>query len=262
MKRNKIKPKYLKLIELNNTTKVSNNTKILKTINTIENKIIKILISFLWIILMLIWGIIPTIILSLFGINTDTLSETTKIIITFLNDLLFLALLIKVYYKTLKEDFNKYFRHNFKENFKTSISYWLLGLGIMVISNYIIAIVMNGQLAQNEESVRNLVDLFPLYMTFEIIIYAPLSEELIFRKSIRDIISNKYLYAIISGIIFGGLHAISSITNLTSLLYLIPYCSLGIIFGLLYTKSNNIFSTIVIHALHNSLALISYLAAL
>ena len=132
----------------------------------------------------------------------------------------------------------------------------------MYISNYIIGIITNGQLAENEEAVRNLIDTVPLYMAFNVMIYAPITEELIFRKSIREFINNKWIYALISGLVFGGLHAISSITDIISLLYLIPYCSLGIIFGLLYYKTNNIFSTIIIHSIHNAIAFILHVVIL
>ena len=256
MRRNKIKLKYLSRIRLNNHDS-SNNL-----FDTIEKKIIKGLISTSLIILMLFWGIIPSIILLVLGINPNDLSDKVKYIIMFINDLLFLGLLVGIYYKSLKDNIKKYFNNNFKNNLKQSIRYWLVGLGIMYVSNIIIAIVMNGKLAENEEAVRSLIEVAPLYMAFQLVIYAPVSEELIFRRSIRDVISNKWLYAIVSGVIFGGLHVITSITDMASLLYLIPYCALGIVFGLLYAKSNNIFSTIVIHSIHNSLALILYLVAL
>ena len=99
-------------------------------------------------------------------------------------------------------------------------------------------------------------------MGFQLVIYAPFVEEIIFRKSIRDFVSNKWVYAVLSGFIFGGLHVLTSITDITSLLYLIPYCSLGFVFALLYTKSNNIFSSIMVHAIHNSLALVLYLVSI
>lgn len=259
MKRSKIKNKYL--LQNKDNSNISNT--ISDMVDEVQNKSIKATFSFFLIILMLIWGIIPNIFLSNIGINPDTLSDTLKYFIALLNDLLFLILLIGIYFKTIRDNFTKYFNNNFKDNFKLSISYWVMGLGIMVVSNYIIAIVMNGQLAENEEALRNMINIVPWYMAFQIIIYAPISEELIFRKSIRDAINNKWLYILVSGIVFGGLHAVSSITHdITSLLYLIPYCSLGIVFGALYTKSDNIFSTIVIHAIHNSLAFILYLGAL
>ena len=253
LRRNKIKRKYLNLINTSNNNFTSDN------IEKIEKKIIKALISFSLIILMLLWGIIPNIILLLLNIDPNTLNDTTIYIITLINDILFLTILISIYYKSIRKNLFQYFNHNLKENLKTSISYWLIGLGIMVVSNLFIAIIMNGQLADNEETVRNMIDIAPLYMLFQLAIYAPISEELIFRRSIRDIFDNKWLYALVSGLIFGGLHVVSSITNLTSILYLIPYCSLGIVFALLYYKTDNIFSSITVHTLHNTLALILYL---
>lgn len=256
MRRNKIKQKYLNLISSNNDNKIS------IIVSDTEKKIIKGLISFLLIFLMLFWSVIPSVVLKIIGINPNNLSSIVKYVITFANDILFLVLLIGIYYKDLKDNLKKYFKCNLKNNIKTSIAYWLIGLGIMMASNYLIAIVTNGQLADNEEAVRSMVDIAPLYMAFQLIVYAPLSEELIFRRSFRDIFKNKWTFAIISGVVFGGLHAITSITDMVSLLYLIPYCSLGIVFGLLYYKTNNIFSTIVIHAIHNSMALVLYLLTL
>lgn len=256
MKRNKIKPKYLSII--NNCDKENNSIDNW----ALEKKIFKGVIPLIWILLMLIWGVIPVVILNILGIDIDSLSNSTTIFISFINDLVFISILIKVYYKELKRDFKNYFNKDFKKHFKEAISYWLIGLGVMVIANYVIAIIFNGQLTENEETVRSLIQVAPLYMVFQLIVYAPITEELIFRKSIRKVITNKYLFAIISGVVFGGLHVISSVTDFTSLLYLIPYCSLGITFGLLYVKSDNIFSTMMVHAIHNTLALIVYLTSL
>lgn len=258
--------KYLNKINFNNDNALSNK------IDILEKKIFKFLISFLLIILLLIWDIIPFEILKMFNIGVEVVPDTNiKIInlpdniiylISFFNSLLFMTILIKLYYKDIKNNKNTYFKHNFKTNLKTSISYWGVGLAIMYISNIIIAIVTNGKIAENETAVRNLIDTSPLYMAFSVMIYAPIAEELVFRKSIRDFINNKWIYALVSGFIFGGLHALTSITDTISLLYLIPYCSLGIIFGLLYYKTDNIFSTIIAHAIHNTLAFILYIGVL
>ena len=157
MKRNKIRPKYLELI------RSSSNNKVSTIIDNTEKKLIKFVISILLITLMLFWGVIPSIILYILGIDPSTLNDTVKYSIVFVNDLLLIGLLILIYYKTVKEDFKKYFNHNFKNNFKQSIVYWLIGFGAMIFSNYIIAIVMNGQLTENEETVRSMIDMAPLY---------------------------------------------------------------------------------------------------
>ena len=232
------------------------STKIEKT----EKKLIQIS-KFIGLLLCLfLWSIIPIIILKLINIDYSTLNENIKIIIMFFNDVLFLIFIIGIYHKNILKDFRNYFNENFKKNFLKSFKTWLFGLSIMFISNLIISILTKGNIASNEEAVRNLIDSYPLYMTFQLMIYAPITEEIIFRKSIKDCINNKVLYIIISGLIFGGLHVISSINDAPLwFLYLIPYCSLGSIFAYLYYETDNIFSTITAHSIHNTLALILYL---
>ena len=57
-----------------------------------------------------------------------------------------------------------------------------------------------------------------------------------------------------SGLIFGSLHITSYITTISDIIYIIPYASLGFAFGLLYYKTDNIFSSITVHSIHNLLA--------
>lgn len=256
MKRNKIKPKYLK----QNLPKEKELTKkdTSNTFDKIEKSILKSLTSLGLILLLLTWGYVPIIILTILGFDYTTFSDIGKIICMIINDVLLLMILFKIYKESIKRDFKNFFNHNLKENLKIALKYWAIGTFIMMISNYIINIINDGKIAVNEESVQKLIQIAPWYMVFELIIYAPISEELIFRRSIRDIVKNPYIYAILSGMIFGGLHAISSLTSMIDLLYFIPYCSLGIAFALLYSKTNNIFSTITIHAFHNSLALLLF----
>ena len=129
----------------------------------------------------------------------------------------------------------------------------------MITTNILITTLSPNSIATNEEAVRKLIDTAPLFMLFQLAIYAPITEELIFRKSIKDITNNKYIYILLSGIIFGGMHVLSSLNNPLDLLYIIPYSALGITFASLYHKTDNIFSTITVHAIHNTLTLVLYL---
>lgn len=250
MKRNKIKPKYLNIIKPNNQKE--------SIIDRIEHKTIKIAITIGLILLMSIWTYIPMIFLPMLHLSYENFTMTQKIIYLIIADVLFLIFLIYLYRFDIK-NFNDYFKKNFLNNFKHSSLYWIIGLGIMFISNYIIYFLTDGALTTNEENVRSLIDLAPWYMVFELIIYAPITEELIFRKSIKETCQHKYLYIFLSGFIFGGLHVFPSLKEFTDLLFLIPYCTLGFFFAALYQKTNNIFSTITAHALHNTLALILYI---
>lgn len=252
MKRNKIKPKYL--------YKISNSTSnITKFLEETENIFLKSAISFGLIILLLIWSYIVAVILALLGFDYTKFSKIGKFIYMIISEIFLLIILVKIYKESFINDFKNFFDKNIKKNFALSLKYWGIGLIIMLISNYIITIVTGGKIAVNQEIVESLIKTAPWYMAFELIIFAPISEEIIFRRSIRDIVKNPYIYSIISGLIFGGLHAISSLNSVIDLLYFIPYCSLGICFALLYSKTNNIFSTITIHAFHNGLALLLHL---
>ena len=212
------------------------------------------------IILMLTWSAIPSIILIILNINIESLPDTIKILYTFIFDITFLLFIIFIYKKEIIKEFKTFFnKNNFLKNIKKSLYYWFIGLTIMITFNLIIASLTN-ELAANEQAVRQMIDKYPLYMAFQVMLYAPISEEIIFRKSIDKIFKNKYLYILMSGLIFGGLHVVSSVTSLVDCLYLLPYCSLGFVFALLYKNTNsNIFSTITAHSFHNTLALLLYL---
>lgn len=223
----------------------------------LRNKLVSIIKSLLLFLLLIRFKVY---FVSLLPIDYNSLNNFNRAILNFIPDLIFLFIIIGIYFKTLKKDFKKYFK-NFFSNFEESFKYYLVGLGIMILSNIIIVIFINGTVAGNEEAVRDLISKIPLYMLFSVSIYAPFTEELIFRKSIRDIINNKYLYIFTSGILFGLAHVISNVNSPLDLLYLIPYSSLGITFAYTYYKTKNIFSTIVLHSMHNTVAIVLYLIA-
>lgn len=220
-----------------------------------KNKILNILKSISMIFLVLFFS---SIFFAILNINLDTITDKEYIFYLTLSNITLIIIYILIYQKTLVKDF-KNFTKNLITNLETSLKYWLIGFIIMIVSNLVITFILNKGIAGNEQDVRNYIDAFPLFMLFNTVIYAPLTEELTFRKSIKDAISNKLLYIIISGLVFGMLHIASYITTPIDLVYLIPYGALGISFAMLYYKTDNIFSTISMHAMHNLLAVIVYM---
>lgn len=194
----------------------------------------------------------------LFNIKIESLTLTQEILYMFGCDLVYLFILLWWNKDTIKKDFKNFTKDIF-DNMETSFKYYILGFISMVVSNLILIFITNGSIAGNEEAVRDMIDKVPLYMGFSTILYAPLTEEIIFRKCIKDVIKNKWLYILLSGLIFGGMHIISSATNLIDVLFIIPYSSLGIAFAYTYYKTDNIFSTIIMHSVHNTFAFVLYL---
>ena len=223
--------------------------------NKVINKILMILKSITIILLLLLSS---SILFSILGINPNNISDKTYTLYLALSELLLMIILFIIYRKTIIEDFKK-FKKDINGNLELAFRYWTIGFSIMLISNLFISLILGKTISGNEEIVRNYIDSSPLLMAISTVIFAPINEELTFRKSLRDALKNKWVYALTSGIIFGGLHVISYINVPSDLIYLLPYSSLGIAFALLYYKTNNIFSSISMHTMHNLLSIIIYL---
>lgn len=156
--------------------------------------------------------------------------------------------------KSLIKDMKSY-KDDFKRCFRLGIKCYLLGLCIMITSNNIIYSIYH-HIATNEESIQQYLKLYRLYVIFSSLFFAPFIEEFIFRKMLRKIIDNKYLYIILSGLLFGAMHCIIGGFNTYEVLYIIPYGIMGMAFAYLYYESSNIFIPMTFHFMHNLIVLI------
>ena len=194
--------------------------------------------------------IIPSILVAI--LNRYIKNEMLCLVIA---DLMFIALLVFIFYKDLKVEFKTYFS-DFKNMFKNSFKIYILGYMGMLFFNVLIAIVLK-DISSNESQVRELLYNNTVLTLFSIAIIAPLSEELVFRKSLAPLLKNKWIYVVISGLLFGGAHLLTNILNdafsLKDLMYILPYGCLGASFALMDYNSKSTFSSIVIHSMHNTI---------
>lgn len=221
--------------------------------------IAKYLKTFFVIMFYFTYNNIAVYILKRFGIDIYNISQNMLIFINLIIDILFMIILFLVYYKDIINDIRD-FKKNYKSYLRLAFKWWIFALLFMYISNIIIYIIVKSN-ASNEEIIHSMVNKYPLYMLFQVSIMAPFVEEMLFRKSIRDIVTNKYLYIIISALIFGGLHVLTSKSYL-EMLYIIPYGVFGGIFAYIYCKTKNIFSTITVHHFHNTIIVLYYIFCL
>ncbi len=141
------------------------------------------------------------------------------------------------------------FKNNFVKYFKISVKNWFLGFIIMIISNIIINSFIPG-LGKNEEGVQQLITEIPIIAFIMTTVFAPFVEEMIFRKYLQDAIKNKTAFMILSGLIFGLVHVMGFDSWLEYIL-IIPYGALGFMFAKTLNETDNIYSTIMMHMLHN-----------
>ena len=210
-------------------------------------------IGFLCILLYFIIPIFELEYLHILNIDYDTMPIIIKVFYLIVWEIITMCILAFILNKKLTKDFND-IRKNHKKYFKKYFKFWLISVGIMLVSNLFINLMNNG-IAGNEESLRETFKISPLYIWFSSVIYAPLVEELVFRQSIKNIIPNKILFVLMSGLIFGGLHVVSGYSGPLDLLYLIPYCAPGFAFAYILADSDNIFISTGLHLMHNGILL-------
>ena len=158
----------------------------------------------------------------------------------------------------------KDFIHNPKKCLNKGFTYWSYGFIIMMISNLIITSLV-GNIAVNEQTTRETLLSSPLYAIPAIVFFGPFLEEIIFRFSLRKAFTKEITYALTSAVLFGGLHVLTAIDEFTlaslfshihEFLFIIPYGSLGFFFAKAYYETENIFSSIIPHMLHNTFSII------
>lgn len=178
----------------------------------------------------------------------------TNNIILIIMEVILVVVFTLMNFKRLKQDY-KDFNKNFKEYLKLGLKYWALGFIIMGVSNTIISNFITNNIAANEETNRLLLLNYPVYSVLAMTVMGPYIEELVFRANFRDAF-NKTSFIIFTTLLFAGVHVFNGFSGLIDLVYFIPYGSLAFFFALTYVKTNNIFTTIIIHTMHNTLAVI------
>ena len=221
----------------------------------------KYFIFFITLVLFFLGSLFQIIPIEILNIDTANISNQTKVILNLFSNLIITIILIMIYYKSIKKDFIA-FKKNFSELFETSFQIWVIGLILMASSNLIINQFSPNQIANNEEAIRSMINISPILMLLNTAIMAPIIEELVFRKSFRIIFKNGLAFVLISGIVFGSLHVITSIKNVYDYLYILPYCSLGIAFSYIYYKTDNICAPIFMHFLHNAIMTVMNILAM
>lgn len=189
------------------------------------------------------------------GLNTIISNE---IVCELLSNTIFIIILYIVYFKDLNKEFKTY-KKKLSNNLKIGFKYYFVGLGLMLISNLIINLAI-GNISANETLVREMLYSNPVYTLISIIIIAPITEEIIFRKSLMPLIKNKWIYALSCGLLFGGAHLISGPITLINLVYLIPYGSLGFVFALMNYETKTTFTSMTMHCVHNTITALLLLA--
>ncbi|MDD6879487.1 MAG: hypothetical protein PUD59_04600 [bacterium] len=195
-----------------------------------DKKIVK---TFLLFLMYLIYPTIITFLVNQFAINS--------ILCSFLFDAVFLLLIVFLYMDELKRCINKIKI----TKISTIIKKIVLWVFIIFASNMIMGIITESicpdlAVDDNTGAITSLFEISTYYTIFKTMIFAIIAEELLFRKSIIDIFDNKFLFVIISGLIYTLITFVfigfpTSNIFIYFLMYFIP----EIVLSIAYIKNDN-----------------------
>ena len=187
-----------------------------------------------------------------------TFSSNPMYLAYYVSTLMFFVLLY-LFSKVLINDI-KAFGKNFKRYLPFILVGFILCVFLNVLGGNITAWIGAGDIP-NQEAAESAFWQTPLLGAFAKVIVAPISEELMFRRSIRVMVKNKVLYYLLSMFLFGMAHLIIGFTFPSSFAFIFLYALTGLGFAFVYDKSNNIWCAIFVHILVNGLGVIMLLVS-
>ena len=217
--------------------------------------IFKLIISF---VLFFNLSLVIAYIFKLVGINYSDFNYIDYACLNTFIELIMFVVVILFYKKYLKKDL-VLFKLNKKDYIKKIISYFLIFLvvkyGVALFSSLLLVMLGSDLVtSENQEAVVTLAKTLPFMMMISTSLLAPFVEEGIFRLGIRKVINNKYLFILVSGLIFGFMHIFPTELPLyVALIESLNYVTMGLLLAYIYNETDNIYVVVIIHALNNSL---------
>ena len=159
--------------------------------------------------------------------------------------MLFALLILYLYRNTFKRDF-KDIKENKKKYLSSILTNVVLIFVIMLVTNALIGMIFDiKQTSENDYSLLSMFKKSPIVLMFLTSLYYPVIEGVIFRKSVRDIIDNKWMFIMFSSVFYFFFNvaytSLSFTSIITSLCYLSSY----------YYKTNNFTASVLVMMIYN-----------
>lgn len=208
----------------------------------------RLLISLAVILFYFLWPQIMNLLkqISIFGKNSGLL-------LGLISNLALIIVLISIYSKDLKEYIIK-FKKNLKKSILTIIIFSIISIIIVPIINYLVIKFLDiNEITANENSLLASFKSSPLVVAFMTIFYYPIVEEIVFEKTLKDVINSKWLFIILSGLFFWYYNiaytaSFTYVTIISSFYYFV----LGFIRSLAFYKTDNLVVPIFIKSIYNT----------
>ena len=209
----------------------------------------------IYIIAMLLYFIWPY--LTQFIINQVLVSNINTIYLTFASNMIISLIIIGIYKDELKGELLKFNEH-FSKNILYVIKWSLISLAMFLVVNQIIYMLIPNINQENTNIILNMFKDNKILLFINTFIFYSVVEELVFKFPFKKILSNKWLFIIITGFLNYTVYFTS--TSKLSLVFIIPYTILLSCFSYVYYKKDNIIFPIMTRIIYNLITILVLLS--
>ena len=227
-----------------------------------KEKIINVLKCIFTILVFFTIGKLISLGFNYFGIDVSNIDYKDYGFLEALIELIMATIIFIIYQNYLKKDYDD-FKNNYNNYMKDMFKFFAIFFALKIFSALLTSVVgliigENIGESENQNTIILISKAAPIMTLLSTAILAPIVEEGIFRLSIRKVISNKYLFILLSGLIFGFMHIFPTDLSISvALTYSITYVTMGIYLAYVYTETDNIWICIMLHALNNLLSMLA-----
>lgn len=211
----------------------------------------------IYIIAMLLYFIWPY--LTQFIINQVLVSNINTIYLTFASNMIISLIIIGIYKDELKGELLKFNEH-FSKNILYVIKWSLISLAMFLVVNQIIYLLIPNINQENTNIILNMFKDNKILLFINTFIFYSVVEELVFKFPFKKILSNKWLFIIITGFLNAFYTVYFTSTSKLSLVFIIPYTILLSCFSYVYYKKDNIIFPIMTRIIYNLITILVLLS--
>lgn len=165
--------------------------------------------------------------------------------------LLYAFILIFLYKQVFISDF-KDIKKNWKKYLMRMLISIVLIFASMVLINLIVGVLFNvKETSENDFSLLTTFKENSLVVVLLTCIYYPLVEGIIFRKSVRDIIDNKWFFIMFSAIFYFFFNIVYTSMSFSNIMSSVCYLSTMMIVSHFYWKTNNFTLSVLVMSIFN-----------
>lgn len=175
------------------------------------------------------------------GTLFNALGISNVILASFVGDILFSLFIIYMYSDNLKKDLKKIRKQSFKKTSLTILKWVIIIFVFVIFCGFITDLIIPNHASDaNTSAVYNLYSISTWYTIFKTMIFGTLIEEILYRESVRDNIKNKFVFVIVSAVIYTFLNTVfvgftEGFVVSSMLIYFLP----AIFWSIAYLRNND-----------------------